>query len=514
MEKIKNSLFFIAYLFLNPHLLRPFFKGLYLPVYVQYEQFKKYNIKTIIDIGASSGRVARALNYLFPDAKIYAFEPLIQNHSLIKDKIPKDKLVLSRLALSNQKGKAVFYQNSYSPMSSLLPLSQKIRKRYQSLAKVKKIIVTTTTLDDYFRNKKLEEEIFLKIDVQGAERLILEGGRDLLEKVSLIHIEISFNKWYQKQSVFDDIYRCLIDLGFDYLGEVLEAEFYPLFNLQDSKNAVFMRSKIKKDYQMGAHSDFSQNLKDEKKVFNRFFRRKLILESNLSHNLALYRSVGLLNISKQSSELLDLGCGDGTHAVNLAKLGFRVTGLDIAEEGIREAKRRAKEEGVKVKFLVGDAVKTGFPRKHFDVIVFIGALHHFYYANIDQVLSEAKRILKRGGLMAIIEPNNLNPYNFLCYLIAHFFKRHSRFIRLKYLEEMFTVNERSLNPYHLFRKIDQSYKMVSLNFFHHTAVLARDNKNKGNDWSKRIRQIFNYVCLPLADRFRFDFFSMCLVKRN
>lgn len=233
MGQIKNYLFFGAYLFLNPSLWRVLLAKIPIQIYVQYQWLNKYKIKTVIDVGAYRGEVAKVLNYLFPEAIIYAFEPLKENCRLIRNKINPQKLILSNLALSNKKGEAVFYRYQNLSLSSLLPLKKKM--------KVGKMKVKTTTLDDYFKNKKLAEKIFLKIDTQGTEKLILEGGKKLLKKVAVIHLEASFRKLYQNQSLFNDIHGFLTKQGFRYFGEIEEAEFYPFFGLRDQKNTVFMR---------------------------------------------------------------------------------------------------------------------------------------------------------------------------------------------------------------------------------------------------------------------------------
>ena len=66
----------------------------------------------------------------------------------------------------------------------------------------------------------------------------------------------------------------------------------------------------------------------------------------------LYREYGL----RAGARILDLCCGIGRVAVPLAKLGYKVTGVDLAPEYIKRARRYAKSKGVarKTKFIVGD----------------------------------------------------------------------------------------------------------------------------------------------------------------
>jgi SAM-dependent methyltransferase len=54
---------------------------------------------------------------------------------------------------------------------------------------------------------------------------------------------------------------------------------------------------------------------------------------------------------------LELGCGTGRQAVELAQRGWDVTGLDYVRRAIEESRSRAETAGVGVRFLVGDAIR-------------------------------------------------------------------------------------------------------------------------------------------------------------
>ena len=57
------------------------------------------------------------------------------------------------------------------------------------------------------------------------------------------------------------------------------------------------------------------------------------------------------------SRILDIGCGTGRHAVELARRGYQVTGVDISSGMLTEAQKAAKEAGVKVEWVHADATK-------------------------------------------------------------------------------------------------------------------------------------------------------------
>lgn len=67
--------------------------------------------------------------------------------------------------------------------------------------------------------------------------------------------------------------------------------------------------------------------------------------------------------------LLDLGCGSGRFSIGAAKLGFRVTGVDITPDAVKAATKRAKELKLKdVNFRVGDMTELEFTSNLFDVV--------------------------------------------------------------------------------------------------------------------------------------------------
>lgn len=243
-EKIKNYAFYIIYLFLNPRLLLLPCQGIYLPVYIQFEWLKKYDIHTVIDVGAYHGHVSKSLSYLFPQAKIYAFEPVAENYKILTKTLSGKNLALNQIALSGGVGKSTFYKNKYAPASSMLPMEEKYKVIYPFLATATKTKVKTTTLDSYFEKIKLQKKILLKIDTQGTEYLILRGGEKILKNVFIIHIETSFDAMYKNQGTFKDITEYLTKLGFNYMGETRESQFYPIFGIKSSENSIFINKNF------------------------------------------------------------------------------------------------------------------------------------------------------------------------------------------------------------------------------------------------------------------------------
>lgn len=59
----------------------------------------------------------------------------------------------------------------------------------------------------------------------------------------------------------------------------------------------------------------------------------------------------------KGAKILDVGCGVGRHSIELAKRGYKVTGIDISQGMLEEARKRAQKESVEVEFIKADATK-------------------------------------------------------------------------------------------------------------------------------------------------------------
>jgi SAM-dependent methyltransferase len=97
--------------------------------------------------------------------------------------------------------------------------------------------------------------------------------------------------------------------------------------------------------------------------------------------------------------VLDLCCGQGRHAVPLAQLGYRVTGLDLSRTLLARAAATARAHGRRVGLVEADMRRLPFTDGRFDAVV--NLFHAFGYLEDETqdelVLAEVARVLAPGG---------------------------------------------------------------------------------------------------------------------
>jgi ubiquinone/menaquinone biosynthesis C-methylase UbiE len=101
------------------------------------------------------------------------------------------------------------------------------------------------------------------------------------------------------------------------------------------------------------------------------------------------------------SRILEVAPGPGYFAVEIAKLGYRVTGLDISPTMVEIATRNASEAGVRVKFRQGNASNMPFEPEMFDFVLCRAAFKNF--SEPARAIEEMYRVLKPGGRARIID---------------------------------------------------------------------------------------------------------------
>jgi SAM-dependent methyltransferase len=105
-------------------------------------------------------------------------------------------------------------------------------------------------------------------------------------------------------------------------------------------------------------------------------------------------------------DVLDYGCGHGMAAVVFARMGARVTALELSSRYLAEARLRAEANAVHVKFIQADGEHLPFADETFDRIWGNAILHHL---DVRCAGEELRRVLRPGGIAVLCEPWGGNP---------------------------------------------------------------------------------------------------------
>jgi SAM-dependent methyltransferase len=107
--------------------------------------------------------------------------------------------------------------------------------------------------------------------------------------------------------------------------------------------------------------------------------------------------VALAEAGGVRGRVLDIGCGTGEHALLAAGIGLDATGIDMAEAAIEAAKRKARDRGLKARFLVRDAFDLAALGEQFDTVLDSGLFHIFHDEDRPAFVESLRAVIPAGG---------------------------------------------------------------------------------------------------------------------
>ena len=134
--------------------------------------------------------------------------------------------------------------------------------------------------------------------------------------------------------------------------------------------------------------------------------------------------------------ILDMGCGTGRHSIELTKRGYNVTGVDLSENMLGSARKKAEEHGLSIDFQQGDNRELSF-RSEFDLVIMLceGGFSLMETDEMNfQILQSAAKALKPGGTFIFTCLNGLFP---IFHSTKEFFDEATKEGTAKYGEQKF-----------------------------------------------------------------------------
>lgn len=114
----------------------------------------------------------------------------------------------------------------------------------------------------------------------------------------------------------------------------------------------------------------------------------------------------ILNFSEfsrwRNQDVLEIGCGIGTAAVNFARFGARYHGVELSARSLELAQQRFEVYGLQGQFSLGNAerLQDFLPERQYDLVYSWGVIHHT--PRPDLVIEQIKQYLRPGGILKIM----------------------------------------------------------------------------------------------------------------
>ncbi len=166
---------------------------------------------------------------------------------------------------------------------------------------------------------------------------------------------------------------------------------------------------------MKMNSDFASQQEKHFDTISTLQGKGGLLKQNRALSLELETIMAAMG-NLQNKKVLDIGCGNGRHALRIARFAREVVGIDISKKSIDLANQIAREMGINNFTGLAGNYSDPIRNKYFDYALMVNVIHHI--DDIGVVLRSAKASLKESGQIIILEFNPLNVL-FVPFLVFH-----------------------------------------------------------------------------------------------
>lgn len=179
--------------------------------------YRKIRPAAILDVGAHHGYTVDKLLDYAPEAKIHAFEPTPDSVAVLRRRMNgRPNIQVHEIALGDTTGIVSFHLNVGEQTNSLLDNLAFGQSPYDPVQQhVSQMQVQAMTLDDWAVKFEPNGMLLIKADVQGAERLLVAGGKKTFaQRVAAFYTEVCILPQYDHQTSLSELNQTMEELGF------------------------------------------------------------------------------------------------------------------------------------------------------------------------------------------------------------------------------------------------------------------------------------------------------------
>lgn len=207
-----------------------------------------YGFDLVFDIGANMGQYARELRALGYRGTIISFEPLSMAFKVLEKSARNDpqwKAFNCAIGDTDEQSTINISENSCSSsLSDIHDISIEAAPGSQYIGQESiQVRRLDTVFPDFYTGN---QHVFLKIDTQGYEKNVLEGGLEALQHVTGLQVEMSLFPVYKDAELFNDMLNYINDKGFR-LVHVKPGFCHPQTGVMLQLDAIFLRDNLVKD---------------------------------------------------------------------------------------------------------------------------------------------------------------------------------------------------------------------------------------------------------------------------
>lgn len=187
---------------------------------------KNYNIDTVLDVGANIGQYGSELRNIGFNGKIISFEPTSDAFKKLEKLAKNDKnWDVYNFSLGDFDGETEINIAKNSVSSSMLESLPQLTLSAPDAKFIDKETITVKKIDTIFNELNLKNKnIYLKIDTQGYENMVINGAKNSLTQIIGIQIEMALIPTYEGAITFEAMIEKLKSFNFNTTS--IESGYY------------------------------------------------------------------------------------------------------------------------------------------------------------------------------------------------------------------------------------------------------------------------------------------------